>query len=282
MKFILVLLFVAIVAVFADQRDEVTVPETCQCVSTSGNGTQTVSACSFDSSNKPYCYAPTSGKRSDGDGDGDEDDEWRHHHEEEQQNDEWKQHHEEEHHEEQNLIKNGGFEWGFNHWKQLDIGGFWGIQDKTIFFSELDLPLPPQGKNAAMVASPTGGDFVVLYQEVDISNLKNCANIKFEFSFRYFYRSYDSGFNPEHFFSVDIRNPETPLLSLHNSYVTKGYFGSSTDNKWLERHDTFFYSNAINAFPIDTLAITFLEVSTPAHRLRVGVDDVRLTASCHN
>jgi len=133
-----------------------------------------------------------------------------------------------------------------------------------------------------MVASPTGGDFVALYQYVDISKHRECANIKFDLSFKYFYRSYESHFDLFHFFSVDIRNVFTPWISLHNSYVTRYFAPRTTDDHWLEHHDSFFYSNAINSFPLDTIIVSFVQASLPFHRLRVGVDDVRLTASCSN
>jgi len=173
-----------------------------------------------------------------------------------------------------------------------------------------------------MVASPTGEADTSLFQVIDISHLKHCANIKFELSFKYFYRSYGSSFNNDHSFSVDFSFLEkltlsaqlldaivNPFLSqgeqlivdigiglllthpitikfpivLHNSYKTHQHFPASTDNEWREHHDSFYYTNAgINGFPLDKLIISFTDIAKKYERLRFGIDDVKLFAICQN
>jgi len=131
-----------------------------------------------------------------------------------------------------------------------------------------------------MIASPIGKDFVSLSQSVDISQFATCTAIKFELSFKYFYRNYAPDFSPAQFFIVTINKPNFPWSTLHTEYVTLPGSPRSTGNEYVRHKSEFIVSTGINAQTLSKLRVSFTELSVV--RLRVGIDDVELTGRCHN
>eukprot|EP01091_Cochliopodium_minus_P008169 TRINITY_DN180_c0_g1_i4.p1 TRINITY_DN180_c0_g1~~TRINITY_DN180_c0_g1_i4.p1 ORF type:complete len:325 (+),score=79.20 TRINITY_DN180_c0_g1_i4:39-977(+) len=311
MKFILVvLLLISLSIVFADEakvfgkrdsdlvqanvkRDNITLPETCQCIDTDSNGKITVYACSKDEANNDFCSTPVLQKRGDDDEDegnqrrpgpshhdNDDEDEWRHNRPGYGGRPERP-----ERPRLPNLIKNGGFENDFNNWNRLvSSGGSWQIQTRSPgavqqFFSELDIPFPPEGTKTAMVASPLGFNIVTLSQEIDLSQFSQCTAIKFELSFKYFYRNYADDFGILQYFAARIY-PNSSNFPIHTAFTTASGDPKSTGNEYKRHKSEFLVSTGINSTPLSSFRVVFGQGSLI--RLRVGIDDVQLTGRCHN
>eukprot|EP01091_Cochliopodium_minus_P008170 TRINITY_DN180_c0_g1_i7.p1 TRINITY_DN180_c0_g1~~TRINITY_DN180_c0_g1_i7.p1 ORF type:complete len:325 (+),score=54.62 TRINITY_DN180_c0_g1_i7:39-977(+) len=311
MKFILVvLLLISLSIVFADEakvfgkrdsdlvqanvkRDNITLPEGCQCYHTDSAGKETSNACSKDeATNQYFCSSPILQKRGDDDEDegnqrrpgpshhdNDDEDEWRHNRPGYGGRPERP-----ERPRLPNLIKNGGFENGFNDWDRLSAIGDWRIQERShYFYSEIDVPYPPEGIQAAMVASPSSLSAASISQVVDLSQFSSCTAIKFELSFKYFYRNYADDFVvaplPLQFFSATI-NRLNVILPIHIAYITAPGLPKSTGNEYIRHKSEFLVSTGINSTPLSSFRVVFGQGSLI--RLRVGIDDVQLTGRCHN
>jgi len=188
------------------------------------------------------------------------------------------------------LITNGGFENSLTSWTTFsdDIGEhLWDIQHGTSFYSDIDdLPVPPEGQYAAMTASDNGFARIGISQDFNFGEFSQCLFVKFEVSFKYFYRNDAPNFIPGKIFGppgtaqvfrVDILN--TFNVGLHNLFITDSQSPQNTGGKYKKYHGSFYMTNAINAIQYDTLRLRFGERANIA-RLRVGIDDIHVTASC--
>jgi len=186
-----------------------------------------------------------------------------------------------------NLIVNGGFEHGGLNWETFSFipGSFWATQHGNSFFAESNLPPPPQGEIAMMNAAASGVSLVGLYQTFTWSDYSQCAFVKFDVSFQYFLRNRLSYYDPGTLFPTDpdtqvfrVDILDTAFAHLSNIYITDVGTPATTVT-YKKHHSSFYVSTAANTNDVEFLRLRF---GIRATRLRVGVDDVSVHATCLN